>query len=123
MKQLLAITRALADNNRLRVLNALDRETELCACQITALLQVSGPTVSRHLTILQNAGLVDSRKQGRWVFYRLPTQPDEAVRNTLDWLREMRVKTADAADKSDAERLHEILQHDTEELCRKQRES
>ena len=65
MKEMISIFKALSDQNRLRVVAALTNCPELCACQITELLQVSGATGSRHLEILIAAGLVDRRKEGR----------------------------------------------------------
>ena len=60
---------ALADPGRVRLLAAcLDRER--CVCQLVGLLGLSTPTVSRHLTLLREAGLLTSRKDGRWVYYR-----------------------------------------------------
>lgn len=64
------ILKALADENRLRALCAL-RDGELCVCQIIALLGLAPSTVSKHLAILRSARLVDSRKEGRWIYYRL----------------------------------------------------
>ncbi|MDZ7667848.1 MAG: metalloregulator ArsR/SmtB family transcription factor [Desulfotignum sp.] len=63
--------KALADRNRLRIFLALTRYDELCACQITELLQVTGATASRHLGILVTAGLLKSRKASRWVYFSL----------------------------------------------------
>lgn len=67
----LAIVKALSDMNRLRVFLVLGAYDELCACQIIDLLKISGPSVSRHLSILIDAGLIRSRKVGRWIFFRL----------------------------------------------------
>jgi ArsR family transcriptional regulator len=76
MKTLLEITKALSDRNRLRVVAALMNHNELCACHIIELLQVTGATASRHMGLLIRSGLVQSRKAGRWVHYRLnPTFP------------------------------------------------
>lgn len=63
--------KALSDRNRLRVVAALISTEELCACQLSNLLGVSGATASRHMDLLIRAGLVDSRKDGRWVHYKL----------------------------------------------------
>ncbi|MBM4152741.1 MAG: winged helix-turn-helix transcriptional regulator [Kiritimatiellaceae bacterium] len=71
MKTPLEILKALSDRNRLRVVAALMHNTELCACQLVELLGVSGATASRHMELLIRAGLVQSRKDGRWVHYRL----------------------------------------------------
>jgi DNA-binding transcriptional ArsR family regulator len=62
--------KALGHPARLRVL-AMLRGGELCVCQITAVLQLAASTVSAHLAELKRAGLVEERKEGRWVHYRL----------------------------------------------------
>jgi len=71
MKQPLEILKALSDRNRLRIASALMSQEELCACHIIELLQVTGATASRHMGRLIRSGLVQSRKAGRWVHYRL----------------------------------------------------
>ena len=71
MKTALETMKALSDRNRLRVVAALMDREELCACQISELLQVTGATASRHMDLLIRSGLVASRKDGRWVHYRL----------------------------------------------------
>jgi ArsR family transcriptional regulator len=71
MKQPLDQLKALADRNRLRVVAALMNQEELCACQLSELLGVSGATASRHMELLIRSGLVESRKAGRWVHYKL----------------------------------------------------
>ena len=69
MRDLMAVIKALADENRVRVLLALGAG-ELCVCQIVELLGLAPSTVSKHLSILKQARLVESRKEGRWMFYR-----------------------------------------------------
>jgi ArsR family transcriptional regulator, arsenate/arsenite/antimonite-responsive transcriptional repressor len=71
MEAHLCTLKALADGNRLRTVVALMEKDELCVCQIVEMLKLATPTVSRHMSILQAAGLVQSRKEGRWVYYRL----------------------------------------------------
>ena len=117
MKRELEMLKALADMNRLRVVGALGRERELCACQITALLEVTGATASRHLAVLQHAGLLESRKEGRWVHYRLA--PRAEAEPLLAWLE---AAWADSEQgRSDAQALDEISSIGREELCRRQR--
>ena len=70
MRDLMAVIKALADENRVRILMALGPK-ELCVCQIVELLGLAPSTVSKHMAILKQARLVDSRKEGRWMFYRL----------------------------------------------------
>ena len=77
MEELEQLLKAAADRTRLRILAALVAYDELCACQLTALIGTSGATVSRHLPLLVLAGLLSSRKEGRWVHFRLrqPSPP------------------------------------------------
>ena len=70
MRDLMAVIKALADENRVQILMAL-RPKELCVCQIVELLGLAPSTVSKHIAILKQARLVCSRKEGRWMFYRL----------------------------------------------------
>jgi len=61
---------ALADETRLRVLKLL-MIREMCVCEIMVALSLTQPTASHHLNLLENAGLVKSRKEGKWVFYSI----------------------------------------------------
>jgi ArsR family transcriptional regulator len=70
MRETLAVMKALADENRLRIVAALEGR-ELCLCQVVQLLGLATSTVSRHMSILQQARLVESRKDGRWTYFRL----------------------------------------------------
>jgi len=63
--------RALSDPTRLRCLMLLQREGELCVCELTHALDESQPKISRHLAQLRESGVVDDRRQGQWVYYRL----------------------------------------------------
>ncbi|MEO0035031.1 MAG: hypothetical protein RLZZ501_1054 [Pseudomonadota bacterium] len=64
------VARAVADSTRLRILKLLEGG-ELCVCQITAVLALSPATVSKHLAALKTAGLLQHRRDGKWVYYRL----------------------------------------------------
>ena len=70
MKKLVKIMKALSDPTRLKIVKMLQHKT-LCVCEIQAALGQSQPNVSKHLKILQEAGLVESRKDGLWVNYAL----------------------------------------------------
>ena len=114
----MAITKALSDPSRVRILLAL-RQQELCVCQITELFGFAPSTMSKHLSILHHAGLIQSRKTERWVHYRLPDQSvPAAVRKALDWVHQSLVRTTEA--KADAQRLGKILQMNLKEICRRQ---
>lgn len=62
------------------------REGELCVCRIIELLQLAPSTVSKHLTILKQAGLAEGRKEGRWMHYRLPEDRSSDAWRTLEWI-------------------------------------
>jgi len=66
--QLLA---ALADPTRLEIVRQLSGSAEVCACDFTSCCDVSQPTVSHHLKVLRDAGIVTSERRGSWVFYRI----------------------------------------------------
>lgn len=120
MKKTLQQIKALADGNRLRIVLGLSAHDELCVCQITELLQVSTPTVSRHMSVLQNAGLVENRKEARWVYYRLaPGFPDAL----LDWVQTS-VEGSEVISE-DRQTLETIVANPIEEFCRvrKQRQA
>ncbi len=70
MKEFLKVTKALSDPNRVKIIKMLQYKS-LCVCEIQALLQIAQPSVSKHLKILENAGLVCSGKEGLWVNYYL----------------------------------------------------
>ncbi|MFH1985969.1 MAG: metalloregulator ArsR/SmtB family transcription factor [Pseudomonadota bacterium] len=118
MRELIRTTKALADENRIRILGALiDRE--LCVCQLIELLGFAPSTVSKHLSILRNARLIESRKQGRWMYYRLAradatVQTDAAIGWVLQSFKGCRQYL------EDSRRLAEILQIDPEVLCSRQ---
>lgn len=93
---------------------------ELCVCQITELFGFAPSTISKHLSILQHAGLVLSRKSERWVYYRLPDKTAPVVvREALDWVHKSLTKSEEMA--TDGKKLKKILQKDPAELCRNQR--
>ncbi len=114
----MAITKALSDENRVRMLLAL-RDGELCVCQITELFGLAASTTSKHLSILYHAGLVDSRKEGRWIYYSLPGKGAVApLREVTRWVRG--AVAEDDRIRDDAARLKKVMAMDPVELCRKQ---
>jgi DNA-binding transcriptional ArsR family regulator len=118
MREFMNITKALADENRVRMLLAL-APGELCVCQITELFGLAPSTVSKHLSILYQAGLAESRKEGRWIYYRLPgKEAPPLIRRAIDWVRQSVNGAPQAVE--DAERLQKILGIDPVELCKKQ---
>ena len=121
MLEFLNITKALAEENRLRILLALEVE-ELCVCQIIELLELAPSTVSKHIYVLRQARLVEGRKDGRWMYYRLADESASAqVSEAIAWLK----KSLSPSERirEDAKRLKEILKIDREVLCSRQTRS
>jgi ArsR family transcriptional regulator len=78
---------ALADPVRLAIVRQLAADREVCACDFTSCCDVSQPTVSHHLRVLREAGVVQSERQGNWIYYRL----DPTVRDRLTAIAAMLV--------------------------------
>jgi ArsR family transcriptional regulator, arsenate/arsenite/antimonite-responsive transcriptional repressor len=117
MRDLMRVFKALADESRVRILHAL-AGGELCVCQIVELLGRATSTVSKHLSILHQARLVDSRKQGRWVYFRLAD--GDAPRAARELAALLPTLLADERKvRDDDARLAQILQQDPESLCQK----
>ncbi len=117
MNNPLEMLKALSDRNRLRVVAALMNQKELCACQITELLQVTGATASRHMGLLLHAGIVQSRKEGRWIHYRLaPPADTQAI---FKWLETSLAGLEQF--QADSLALEKIVKIGREDLCRMQR--
>jgi ArsR family transcriptional regulator len=82
------IFKALSDQNRLRIMKMLEHR-ELCVCEIRSVLELSNSTVSEHLGLLRDAGLILDRKDGKWVNYRLNDQCCvNLIKAVLDLLEE-----------------------------------
>lgn len=114
MKRILELSRAVADEHRVRALLAL-KGRELCVCQIMAMLALAPSTVSKHMSILKQVGLVEADKRGRWVYYRLPDRGNDAdVDRTLEWV--FASTAGESTPESDAERLCAILCMKPEDL-------
>ena len=77
--------KALGDETRIRIV-ALLSHGELCVCHIEAALGLPQPTASRHLSVLRSAGVVDDRRDGTWVYYRLAPQANADRARVLDAL-------------------------------------
>ena len=84
MKVLARTLKALSDETRLRIITLLSRG-ELCVCDLMTILDRPQSTVSRHLATLRHAGLVEDRRQGVWMYYRLAAD-DPLGRDLIDLL-------------------------------------
>jgi ArsR family transcriptional regulator len=91
---------ALGDNTRLRLLNLMG-DQELCVCYFTEILGQPQPKISRHLAYLRSAGIVEARREGKWMHYRIVMPPhigaSQVLQQTLAWLKEDRAMQADRA--------------------------
>jgi ArsR family transcriptional regulator len=80
----------LSDPTRLRTLMLIQAEGEVCVCELTFTLDESQPKISRHLALMREAGIVESRREGTWMHYRinalLPHWAKEIIRQTFDRL-------------------------------------
>jgi len=115
MYDFIEIAKALSDENRVRALMML-RNGELCVCQLIEMLGLAPSTVSKHMAILYQAGLVDARKEGRWNYYRLADgDASEDALQAIRW-----VQSSLARDKQilvDARQVKCVCKMDKEQLC------
>jgi DNA-binding transcriptional ArsR family regulator len=113
------IAKALSDESRARTLMFL-RGGELCVCQIIEMLGLAPSTVSRHMNVLQRAGLVTARKDGRWIYYGLPGKEAPAeVTGALRWLED--TLRSDPRVRDDRRRVRKVRCADKEKLCNRYR--
>ena len=114
MREFFSITKALSDESRVRALLTI-KDGELCLCQIIEVLGLSPSTVSKHMNVLQQAGLVLRRKAGKWHYYRLADGETSAVaRRALVWaLEELK---DDLEVREDVRRTREVRRQQLEEL-------
>ena len=114
LKNIEKIIKALADKNRLRMIYLLNRKRDLCVCEITDIIGLSQPTISSHLRLLENAGLVESSKDGLWVNYNINSQADLFSRRSIETICKDLKKDKQAI--ADLEKLKAI---DRDKICRK----
>jgi ArsR family transcriptional regulator, arsenate/arsenite/antimonite-responsive transcriptional repressor len=76
--------RVIADPARLRLVSIVASSGESCVCDLTDVLRLSQPTVSHHLKVLTDAGILRREKRGRWAYYRVDPEPLELLRSALD---------------------------------------
>ena len=96
---------ALGDNTRLRLLNLMG-DQEICVCYFVEILDQPQPKISRHLAYLRNAGIVTTRRDGKWMHYRIVMPPNEGaakvLREILEWFKEEKTMQSDRAKLSKA---------------------
>lgn len=117
MKHVINIAKALSDSNRVRTLFAL-RKGELCVCRIIELLGLAPSTVSKHMAILKLAGFVESRKEERWIYYRLAdsAQSNTKIQSVLEWVFSSLSKDEKVIE--DSKNLARILKQSPVILCK-----
>lgn len=86
MKPFVRLMKALSDPNRVKIIKMLQRR-RMCVCELQAALAIAQPTVSSHLKVLEEAGLVESAKEGQWVNYSLAAGETEYARTLLGSLK------------------------------------
>ena len=96
---------ALADKTRLRILNLIG-DDEVCVCFFTEAMQEPQPKISRHLAYLRRTGVVETRRDGKWIYYRLVQPKDEAAIRVFDEIQAW--MTTDEQMQRDRERLTQI---------------
>lgn len=106
LKDFVRVSKAMSDGTRVRIVSLL-RQRELCVCQIMKILGMGQSTVSKHLGILRDAGLIESDKRGTWSFYRLSREGTN--RHTRDFIRLLpSLPGDDPSLQKDARKLKEV---------------
>ncbi len=120
LQSLTDIGSALSDPSRVRLLAAVidppSATGEVCVCDLTDLIDLAPSTVSKHLSILRQAGLIDGRKDGRWMYYRAAREAEgRAVRDAIEWVRA--AKGSDKQLTADARRMRTIVCQNASGAC------
>ena len=108
MDELAKIFKALSDESRLRILGLLFNSDDLCVCDIEPVTGFTQTKVSRHLAYLKHAGLVEDRRQGLWMLYRMAKPKTEGQKKLLDCVRSL--VRANPAARKDAKLLAKNIQ-------------
>ena len=118
MEDFTILMKALSDSNRVRALVALE-SGELCVCQVIELLELAPSTVSKHMSILKHAKFVQSKKEGRWIYYRLSDKATKLIQDftdlTITGLLDSEIIM------NDKNKLKTIRNSNLDDLCKKQR--
>ncbi len=115
MKLFIKVMKALSDPNRVKIVKLLQHKQSMCVCEIKSLLHIAQPTVSKHLKILEEAGLVQYRKEGLWVDYSLANANSNPYAAGI--LRQMHAWLEDQPELAEIIRRAPFVSR--EEICRK----
>ena len=113
MRELIAIARALSDPTRIRVMAAL-RNGELCVCELVDALEISQSSLSSHLQICREVGVVSTRKESRWIYYSLSARYEPLIETIFS---ELQTLGRDEQLRRDARRLKKRLQMRVGDRC------
>jgi len=113
LKKTTRILKALADENRIRMLYLLNERKDLCVCEIREIIGLSQPTISSHLKLLENSGLVTYSKDGKWVNYSISSELDTKISQMLNNV--FSIMKFDEEAKKDRIRVYKI---DRRNLCK-----
>lgn len=114
LKQTTKIAKALADENRIRILCLLKNRKDLCVCEITDIIGLAQPTISNHLKLLENAGLIESFKDGLWVNYNINSLLDSFSSEFIEVLhKNLKNDTQIKIDEENAKKINR------DAICRK----
>ena len=102
------VMKALSDPNRIRIIEMLSHK-EMCVCEITSVLKLATSTVSKHLSILRDAGIIEDEKDGKWVNYKIKTPTEnEYIQHLLfvikNWVRDSETVQKDKSNSCRADR-------------------
>jgi len=114
LKNITKILKALSDESRIRIISLLGARRDLCVCEITKVIELSQPTISSHLKLLENAGLIVYKKDGLWVNYNINPGLDENVKEILD-----RISLILSSNEKINEDHREIYRIDRKNICKK----
>ena len=114
MRELIQVLKAVADKNRIRIIKMLEKK-KMCVCELSAVLEITQPSVSKHLSILNHAGIIKGERNGQWVDYSLCTEKinkySSVIQDTIkSWLNDDPVIEND---------LRETKKFCRESLCKK----
>jgi|SRR3989304_9218267 len=106
LKKITKVLKALADENRIRILYLLREKNGLCVCEIREIIGLSQPTISSHLKLLEGNGLVTFNKDGKWVNYSMNPDLDIKLKQILEGIFSMMKR--DNEIKEDRNRVNKV---------------